>query len=94
MASTDHSSPEIEMREPSWVRMAGNEAKAKKAKAMIVKQGKKAWMIINESGCLHLVGSGFGPVQNRFSHNPLAPNLELNHRSSSSLSMNLGPDHG
>jgi hypothetical protein len=39
-------------------------------------------------------GLGFGPVQNPFGHNPLAPDLEPDHRSGSSPAPNLGPDHG
>jgi hypothetical protein len=39
-------------------------------------------------------GSGFGPVQNAFGHNPLAPDLEPDRWSGSSPGLNLGPDHG
>jgi hypothetical protein len=68
--------------------VAWNEGKAK-AKAMIIMMKQSERWLTGAS-----FGSGFGPVQNPFGHNPLAPDLEPDHRSGSSLSLNLGPDHG
>jgi hypothetical protein len=68
--------------------VAWNEGKAK-AKAMIIMMKQSERWLMGAS-----FSSGFRPVQNPFGHNPLAPDLKPDHRSGSSLSLNLGPDHG
>jgi len=68
--------------------VAWNEGKVK-AKAMIIMMKQSERWLMGAS-----FGLGFGPVQNPFGHNPLALDLEPDHQSSSSLSLNLGPDHG
>jgi hypothetical protein len=68
--------------------VAWNKGKAK-AKVMIIMMKQSEQWLTGAS-----FGSGFGPVQNPFGHNPLALDLEPDHRSGSSLSLNLGPDHG